>query len=95
MAIGAGAGAVTAKVIDIGIPDEWVAWFKKAVDPEKVILALLVSDVDMQALVDEAKRFTGADLVYANVDPSTLSRLTDALGDASQHEPDASEPTQG
>ncbi|MGD9793898.1 MAG: DUF1269 domain-containing protein, partial [Acidimicrobiia bacterium] len=28
MAVGAGAGAVTAKVVDLGIPDEWVTWFK-------------------------------------------------------------------
>ena len=79
MAIGAGTGAVTAKVVDLGIPDEWVDWFKKAVGPEKVILALLVSDVDMQELIAESARFAGADLVYSNVDPSTLSRLRQAL----------------
>ena len=83
MAIGAGTGAVTAKVIDIGIPDEWVAWFRQAVDPDSVILALLVSHVDMPALVEEAKRFTGAELVYANVDPDTLVRLEQSLRPAS------------
>ena len=86
MAIGAGTGAVTAKVIDIGIPDEWVAWFRKAVDPDTVILALLVSHVDMQALVEESKRFAGAELVYANVDPDTLFRLEQSL-QASSDEP--------
>ena len=91
MAIGAGTGAVAAKVVDLGIPDEWVDWFKKAVGPEKVILALLVSDVDMQQLVAEAGRFPGADLVYSNVDPTTLSRLTQALelGDADASATDA------
>jgi uncharacterized membrane protein len=79
MAIGAGTGAVTAKVIDLGIPDEWVEWFRKAVDPDTVILALLVSDVDMPALVEESKRFAGAELVYANVDPTTLTRLEQSL----------------
>jgi len=79
MAIGAGTGAVTAKVVDLGIPDEWVDWFRKAVDPDTVILALLVSDVDMPALVDESKRFTGAELVYANVDPTTLNQLEQSL----------------
>jgi uncharacterized membrane protein len=79
MAIGAGTGAVAAKVIDLGIPDEWVDWFKQAVGPEKVILALLVSEVDMPALVEESKRFEGADLVYANVDPATLARLEQSL----------------
>ena len=29
LGIGAGAGAITAKVVDIGIPDEWVEWFKR------------------------------------------------------------------
>jgi len=80
MAIGAGTGAVAAKAIDLGIPDEWVDWFKQAVDPDRVILALLVSDVDINVLVEEAGRFAGAELVYANLDPTTLARLHDALG---------------
>jgi len=79
MAVGAGTGAVTAKVMDLGIPDEWVDWFKKAVDPNTVILALLVSHVDMPALVEESKRFAGAELVYANVDPTTLYNLEQSL----------------
>lgn len=79
MAVGAGTGAVAAKVIDVGIPDEWVAWFRKAVDPDTVILALLVTHVDMQALVEESKRFAGAELKYANVDPATLVRLEQSL----------------
>jgi len=79
MAIGAGTGAVAAKVIDVGIPDEWVAWFRKAVDPDTVILALLVSHVDLPALVEESKRFAGAELVYANVDPATFNNLEQSL----------------
>lgn len=87
MAIGAGTGAVTAKVIDLGIPDEWVDWFKQAVDPDRVILALLVSDVDVTALVDEASRFAGAELVYTNLDPSALRRLEEALGASDDDRP--------
>ncbi len=79
LAVGAGAGAVTAKVIDLGIPDEWVDWFKQAVDPGRVIVALLVEDLDPDALVAEVKRFAGADLVYANLDPGTIDRVKDAL----------------
>ena len=30
LAVGAGAGAVAAKVVDLGIPDEWVSWFRQA-----------------------------------------------------------------
>ena len=91
LAIGAGTGAVTAKVIDIGIPDEWVAWFRKAVGPDAVILALLVSDVDMSALVEESKRFAGAELVYANVDPGSLVRLEQSLRASSESPASVSE----
>lgn len=83
MAVGAGTGAVTAKVVDLGIPDEWVHWFRQAVHPESVILALLVTDLDENALVAEAERFAGAHLVYTNLDPIGLRRLEEALGQAS------------
>ena len=81
MAIGAGGGAVAAKFVDLGIPDEWVDWFRKAVQPGTVILALLVTDVDEDALVKEVERFSGAHLVYTNLDPIGLRRVEEALGE--------------
>ncbi|MBI2709440.1 MAG: DUF1269 domain-containing protein [Actinobacteria bacterium] len=81
MAVGAGAGAVTAKVVDLGISDEWVEWFRTSVQPGRTIVALLVEDVDRNALVAEASRFTGAELVYANLDEHTLERIRSALGE--------------
>jgi uncharacterized membrane protein len=87
--LGAGAGAVTAKVVDLGIPDDWVAWFRQAVQPGKAVLALLVVDLDRDALVEEVGRFHGAHLVYTNLDEGTISRLRDALGE------DASNATTG
>jgi uncharacterized membrane protein len=78
-AIGAGAGAAAAKVIDIGLPDEWVGWFKEAVQPGTVTVALLVDSFEPNALVAEAERFTGARIVYANLDPGTLARVEAAL----------------
>jgi uncharacterized membrane protein len=80
-AVGAGAGAVTAKVVDLGISDEWVAWFRAAVQPGTATIVLLVTKLDREALVKEAERFAGAELVYANLDESTLDRLKEALGD--------------
>lgn len=89
-AIGAGAGAVTAKVVDLGVSDEWVKWFREAVQPGTATVVLLVTHVNLDALVEEAKRFTGADLVYANLDESTIDRLKEALGDTT---PEPVEPT--
>jgi uncharacterized membrane protein len=80
LAVGAGAGAVTAEVVDLGISDEWVGWFKDAVRPGRATVALLVEDLDRNALVAEAARFTGADLVYANLDDVTIDRLREAFG---------------
>lgn len=80
-AVGAGAGAVTAKLVDYGIPDEWVDWFRDAVEPGTATLALLVDEVDRNALVAEVERFQGAHLVYANLDDVTLDRIRRALGE--------------
>jgi uncharacterized membrane protein len=96
-AVGAGAGAVTAKVVDLGISDEWVAWFREAVQPDTATIVLLVTHLDREALVAEAARFTGAELVYANLDESTIDRIKSALGDthtaAPTDTPEASTPT--
>jgi uncharacterized membrane protein len=79
-AVGAGAGAVAAKVVDLGIPDEWVSWFRQAAEPGRATVALLVANLDHNALVDEAARFSGAQLVYANLDDITIDRIRGALG---------------
>jgi uncharacterized membrane protein len=81
-AIGAGAGAITAKAVDLGISDEWVDWFRQAVEPGNTILALLCEKLDRQALTDELARFPSAHLVYANVDDDWLERMHTALGES-------------
>ncbi len=83
VAVGAGAGVAAAKVIDLGISDEWVAWFRDAVKPLSATVALLVVDLDEDALLEEARRFTGSHLVYANLDQGMIDRLAEALGDTS------------
>ena len=80
--VGAGTGAVAAKVIDHGVSDEWVAWFRDAVASGTTTLALLVERLDTAALVDELARFSGAELLYANLDPLWLDRMRTALGGA-------------
>jgi uncharacterized membrane protein len=78
--VGAGTGAVAAKIIDHGVSDDWVTWFRDAVQPGATILALLVEHLDEGALVAELARFSGATLVYANLDPEWLERMRAALG---------------
>lgn len=82
-AVGAGAGAVRAKIVDLGVPDEWVEWFREAVQPSTVSVVVLLGEVNNEAVLDELKRFAGAHLVYANVAPDVVGRIREALDDPS------------
>jgi len=77
--IGAGAGAAAAKVVDLGVPDEWVQWFRDSVRPGTTTVVLLLTDVKIDALVEEAKRFAGGELIYANLDAASFDRVVAAL----------------
>ena len=79
LAVGAGAGVATAKIVDLGLADEWVAWFREVVQPDTATVALLVTELNRNALVTEVERFSGANLVYTNLDPTTMDRLEAAL----------------
>jgi uncharacterized membrane protein len=80
-AIGAGAGAARAKIIDLGVPDEWVAWFREAVQPGTVTLVLLLGRFDREATFAELARFGGGHLVHANLSPDSVARIRQALDD--------------
>jgi uncharacterized membrane protein len=56
-----------------------VGWFKDTVQPRTATVALLVEDLDQNALVSAASRFSGAELVYANLDDATIARISDAV----------------
>jgi len=79
LGIGAGAGAITAKVVDIGIPDEWVDWFKEAVHPHTSTVIALATDVNLTALYREAQRFAGAELVHTTLRPGASADLAASL----------------
>lgn len=78
-AAGAGAGALAAKVVDLGISDEWVAWFRDEVPPETATVVMLIENFDHDALLQEARRFAGATLVYTNLDDRVAKQLREAL----------------
>ena len=82
LGIGAASGAITAKIVDLGVPDEWVEWFRAAVEPGTFTVVVLAEAVDIEALVAEAMRFEGH-LVHANMAPDAVRRLEHALGDVS------------
>lgn len=78
--IGAGAGAVAAKIIDLGIPDEWVGWFKEVVEPGISAVVILADHVQVHALATEARRFRGAELLYTTMSATAMDQLDAAFG---------------
>lgn len=86
-ALGAGGGAISAKVIDIGIPDEWVDWFRDAVRPGTATVILLLGRFDEASTLSELHRFSGGHLVHANLDPRRIERIRAALDETPSLEP--------
>lgn len=94
-AVGAGIGAASAKVIDLGVPDEWVQWFRESVQPSTTTVVLLLENLDVGALATELERFPFARLVHTTLPEYSMRRLEEALGqsDSSVSSPvDAIEP---
>jgi uncharacterized membrane protein len=79
LGIGAASGAVTAKIVDLGIPDEWVAWFRDAVEPGTSTVVILAEHVHVAALAAEARRFAGAELLYTSMPDHAYEQLRQAL----------------
>jgi len=77
--VGAGLGAITATVVDLGVPDEWVDWFKDAVSPDTATVVVLASDIDQRALRSEIDRFPGARLVHTTIRADAFSELRSAF----------------
>jgi uncharacterized membrane protein len=73
--IGAGAGAVAAKVVDLGVPDEWVDWFKEVVEPGISAVVILADHVHVHPLAKEARRFRGAELLYTTMSATAMDEL--------------------
>lgn len=93
-AIGAGAGAARAKIVDLGVPDEWVAWFREAVQPGTSTLVLLLGHFDREATFTELQRFSGGHLVHANLEPDAIARIRTALADSDSLAASDSAPTE-
>jgi uncharacterized membrane protein len=79
--VGAGVGAISAKVIDLGIPDEWVSWFKETVQTDSATVVVLAGEIDQGALSAEVERFPGARLMHTTVEAEAFAALKSAFVD--------------
>lgn len=81
LGIGAGVGATAAKVIDLGIPDEWITWFKDAVRPDTATVVVLAGDIDQRALRAEVDRFPNVRVVYTTIRTEAFAQLRSEYDD--------------
>lgn len=79
--LGAGVGIAAAKVIDLGIPDEWVAWFEDAVQPGTATVLVLAGDIDQRALGAEVDRFPNVRVVHTTLRTEAFAELRSAYDD--------------
>lgn len=81
-AVSAGASALVAQLVDIGIPDATVKELREAVAPGTTALALLVSHIHEQTLLAELHRFAGAKLVRTDLPDQAVAAVKAALESA-------------
>jgi uncharacterized membrane protein len=79
--IGAGAGAITAKVVDVGVTDEFVDQLREMVQPGTTTVALLGDPIDPDAVLSELERFGGARYIAGTLPLDGIARVREALGD--------------
>lgn len=80
--IGAGAGALTAKLVDVGVTDEFVEQLREQVRPGTTTLALLAEVFDNDAVLAELQRFEGARYVAGDLPIQGIAAVRAALGDS-------------
>jgi len=78
-AVSAGASALVAKLIDIGISDAAIKELRQTVTPGTTALALLISHIHEAPLVAELHRFAGAKLVATTLPDAAVAAVQEAL----------------
>ena len=79
--IGAGAGAIAAKVVDIGVTDDFVDQLREMVQPGTTTVAVLADHVEADAVLAELQRFEGGRYVAGNLPLAAIQQVRDALAD--------------
>jgi uncharacterized membrane protein len=82
LAVGAATGALAAKLIDTGVPDEFVQQVRESVAPGSTALALLVSHINREAVLAELERFKGATLLSSDLSQEAVDAVNQALSEA-------------
>ncbi|MGH9269826.1 MAG: DUF1269 domain-containing protein, partial [Ilumatobacteraceae bacterium] len=80
--IGAGAGAITAKLVDVGVTDDFVEQLRGMVQPGTTTVALLIGAVHRDAVLKELERFQGARYIAGNLPLEGIRSVREALGDS-------------
>jgi len=75
---GAAAGALYGKLVDHGLPDEWVSSMADWIDPQTSALLLLIDGGIDPVVVEELKRFEGIGRVASTTLPAGIKAEVEA-----------------
>jgi len=78
-AVSAGASALVAKLVDIGISDAAIKQLRETISTGTTALALLISHIHEEKLVAELHRFAGARLVATDLPEAAVAAVKAAL----------------
>jgi uncharacterized membrane protein len=92
-AAGAGGGALAAKLIDVGLNDDWAKQVGEWLDPGTSALLILVADDVHPVVLRELERFEGT-VIYCTFPDAVRHELERALA-TSPHKPSIGEPGEG
>jgi uncharacterized membrane protein len=82
MAIGAATSALIAKFTDTGVSDDFIKKLRESIEPGRTNVALLVSHIKGDEVLEELTRFSGmATLVYGSMPPETIAATEAALAE--------------
>ena len=81
-AVSAGASALVAKLVDIGISDAAIKQLRETISTGTTALALLISHIHEEKLVAELHRFAGATLVATDLPEAAVEAVKAALATA-------------
>jgi uncharacterized membrane protein len=84
-ALGAGGGALAAKLIDTGIPDEVVIQVREMTAPGEYVLAVLVDHIHGAAVIDALRRFRGARVVFSTLPTAAVDLVRRTLTPTRSH----------
>ena len=79
LALGAATGALAAKFIDLGIPQDFVDELTRAIEPGRIVVAILARTHDSDAVLAAVTAIEGGTVVAGDLPAEVMAAVDDAV----------------